>query len=151
MISQTAPVLWVAESDYGYPTVLTLHSLGMALVLGIVMMLNLRVIGIVSHIPVRSFHPFAPVAWAGLAINVVSGTLLFCANYTVFLANTAFISKIVLLCAAGLVTWLLASELAGSDDAGNSTRSRALAAMSLLLLFAALTAGRVIAYTSVPE
>jgi hypothetical protein len=148
-ISQTAPVLWVAESDWGYPIVLTLHSLGMALVVGIIFVFDLRILGLGSRVAVRAVDAFFPLAWLGLAVNAMSGTLLFLANYTAFLHNTAFLTKIALLFAAAICTWLLARR----DDLefGITDAARALAAASLLLLLGAITAGRIIGYTSVPE
>jgi len=151
-IAQTAPVLWVAESDWGYPVVLTLHAIGMALVVGIVMMFDLRVVGLAPRIPLHACRDFFRVAWIGLAINVVSGTLLFCANSSAFLHNTAFITKLALLCAAAFVTWLIShqsNDIEGVEVA--STTTRLLATLCLLLLFGAIIAGRIIGYTSVPE
>lgn len=148
-ISQTAPVLWVAESDFGYPIVLTLHSIGMALVVGIVFMFDLRVLGLGSRVSVRAFDAFFPLAWLGLAINAISGTLLFFANYTAFLHNTAFLSKLALLVSAAVCTALLARR--NDLETAIAGAARGLAAASLLLLLGAITAGRIIGYTSVPE
>lgn len=147
-LSQTAIVIWVAESDWGYPVVLTLHSIGMALVVGIAAMFNLRMLGAAKAIPSHAFDAFFRVAWCGLAINVVSGSLLFCANYRVFLNNTAFITKLALLASAALVTWWLARQ---RDSVSPLIPSRVLSALSLVLLLGAMTAGRIIGYTSVPE
>ena len=144
-LSQTALILWVAESDWGYPIVLTLHSIGMALVVGILFMFDLRILGLAKRIPLAAFDRFFPVAWIGFVINLMSGTMLFLANPTVFLSNTAFITKIALLCGAAIVAFVL-----GRRDLENIA-SRSLAAASLLLLLGAITAGRIIAYTSVPE
>jgi hypothetical protein len=150
-LSQTPLVLWVAESDFGYPTVLTLHSIGMALVVGIIMMFDLRVIGIGAAIPLRAFDVFFPVAWTGLLINVISGALLFCANYSAFLHNTAFITKLVLLFTAAIAAWQLTRRIDRGALEWQTTASRGLAALSLALLLGAITAGRIIGYTSVPE
>jgi hypothetical protein len=151
-LSQTALVLWVAESAWGYPIVLTMHAIGMALVVGIVVMFDLRVVGFANRIPLNAFRAFARVAWLGLVINVVSGTLLFCANYTAFLHNTAFVTKIALLCAAAFTTWGVARTL--DRTCGSlviSSSARALATAGLVLLVGAIVAGRIIGYTSVPE
>jgi hypothetical protein len=151
-LSQTALILWVAESDWGYPIVLTLHSIGMALVVGILFMFDLRILGLARRIPFQTFERFFPIAWTGFVVNLVSGTLLFLANSAAFLTNTAFITKITMLCGAAFVAWLLGHRVDlnnGSDVA--ATASRALAAASLTLLLGAITAGRIIAYTNVPE
>ena len=114
--------------------------------------LILRVVGLAPRIPLHACRDFFRVAWIGLAINVVSGTLLFCANSSAFLHNTAFITKLALLCAAAFVTWLIShqsNDIEGVEVA--STTTRLLATLCLLLLFGAIIAGRIIGYTSVPE
>lgn len=151
-LSQTALILWVAESDWGYPIVLTLHSIGMALVVGILFMFDLRILGLAKRIPFGAFDTFFPIAWIGFIINLISGTLLFLANSAAFLTNTAFLTKIALLCGAGIVAWLLGRrDDLNTGSALASAASRTLAAASLLLLLGAITAGRIIAYTNVPE
>lgn len=147
-LSQTAPVLWVAESDWGYPSVLTLHSIGMALVVGVIFMFDLRILGVGARVPIRAFDTFFPIAWLGVAINVMSGVLLFLANHTAFLHNTAFITKLGLLGVAAVCT----GRLARREDLTDATGiARSMAGASLLLLLGAMTAGRIIGYTSIPE
>ncbi len=152
-ISQTALVRWAAESDWGYPIVLTAHAIGMALVVGILLMFDLRVLGLGARIPFAAIRSYFRVAWIGLVINLCSGTLLFLINYTAFLHNTAFITKISLLVAAGIGTAVLAREVSTRDvpDASQSRRAQAIAGVCILLWVGAITAGRIVGYTSVPE
>ena len=155
-LSQTSLVLWVAESDYGYPFVLTMHAIGMALVVGIVLALNLRVLGLAKGISLAALREFFRVAWIGLAINLVSGSLLFCANYTAFLHNTAFITKLSLLIVGGIGTGVLAKELklhttSAMGSEMPSQKARLIAAISVIVWLGAITAGRIVGYTSVPE
>jgi len=147
-ISQTALVRWAAESDWGYPIVLTTHALGMGLVVGIFLMFDLRVLGVGAQIPIASIRSFFRVAWFGVVINVLSGTLLFFINYTAFLHNTAFLTKISLLITAGIGTWLLAREVSAPDV---TQRAKLIATLCVLLWFGAIVAGRIVGYTSVPE
>jgi len=150
-ISQSSLVRWVAESDWGYPIVLTLHALGMALVVGIMMMFDLRVLGFAARVPLTSARSFFPVAWSGFAVNLCSGTLLFLANYAAFLHNTAFLTKISLLSIAAVVTYFLSREVTATGTEISSPRAKILAALCLLLWLGAITAGRIVGYTSVPE
>ena len=155
-ISQTALVRWAAESDWGYPIVLTAHAIGMALVVGILLMFDLRVLGLGSCIPFAAIRAYFRVAWIGLAINICSGTLLFLINYTAFLHNIAFLTKISLLAVAGIGTWMLAREVSGASSSGASNievtrRTQILAGVCVVLWLGAITAGRIVGYTSVPE
>ena len=147
-LSQTSLILWVAESNYGYPIVLTLHSLGMALVVGIMLVADLRVVGVAKTIPFSLLRQFFLFAWIGLGINAASGTLLFLANYSAFLTNTAFITKIVLLIIAAVLTVFMNRSI--SDDNNISKLAKILAVVCILLWLGATTAGRIVGYTSVP-
>lgn len=142
-------VQWVAASDWGYPIVLTLHAIGMALVVGIVMMFDIRVLGYARRISIAGFPQLFPVLWLGVVINVCSGSLLFLANYTAFIRNTAFLTKISLLVVGGIATYFLHHDVKASDPAGS--RAKVIAALSLLVWLGAIAAGRIVGYTSVPE
>ena len=149
-------VVWVAESDWGYPIVLTTHAIGMALVVGIVLMFCIRVLGYANRIPLSGFQQLYPVLFIGAAINVFSGSLLFLANYTAFIHNTAFITKICLLITGGIAAWVLAREVRtqlqlSPDAETTSQRSKWIAALSLILWLGAIAAGRIVGYTSMPE
>ncbi len=129
----------------------------MALVVGILLLFNLHVVGrsqgltsLGGHIPLQTTRPFFRVAWIGFVINVLSGTLLFLANYTAFLHNTAFLTKISFLTIAAIGTALLAREV--RDVEGKpSQRAQAIACVCVLLWLGAIVAGRIVGYTSVPE
>jgi hypothetical protein len=149
-ISETALVRWAAESDWGYPIVLTTHAIGMGLVVGILLMFDLRVLGVAARIPFAAIRSYFRVAWIGLVINVCSGTLLFFINYTAFLHNTAFLTKLSLLVAAGGGTWLLAREVTSAGNVA-SRRAQVIAAVCVVLWLGAIVAGRIVGYTSVPE
>jgi hypothetical protein len=150
-ISQTSLVRWVAESDWGYPIVLTLHAIGMALVVGIVLVFDLRVLGVAARIPLAALQRFFLVAWIGFAVNLTSGTLLFCANYSAFIHNTAFITKISLLIAGAICTWLLVRQIDFTKSDSVTAKAKLIAAISVILWLGAITAGRIVGYTSVPE
>ena len=63
---------WVAGSIWGYPIVLASHALGMAVVVGTVVMINLRVLGFARNVPVTFFDKLSVITWAGLALNVLT-------------------------------------------------------------------------------
>lgn len=121
----------------------------MALVVGILLMFDLRVLGLGASISFGAIRSYFRVAWIGLVVNVCSGTLLFLANYTAFLHNAAFITKISLLIVAGFGTWLLSREVSKPADA--TRRARIIAYACIALWIGAIVAGRIVGYTSVPE
>ena len=127
----------------------------MALVIGIMLVVDLRVIGAVKVLSFNTLRTFFTVAWIGLAINAGSGTLLFLANYSAFLTNTAFITKIVLLSVGAVLTVVLSKLLSPFASTNEETitypsNARILATVCLIIWLGAITAGRIVGYTSVP-
>ncbi|HJL93136.1 MAG TPA: hypothetical protein QGF04_05060, partial [Woeseiaceae bacterium] len=61
--------IWVGESLWGYPIMLSLHAIGLAIVVGIFTMFNFRVLGLFESIEYSAFVDFFKLAWWGLLIN----------------------------------------------------------------------------------
>jgi hypothetical protein len=107
---------WVATSDWGYPILLSVHTMGLAIVVGILVMLDARVLGAAKSIPMGVFERLIPLAWAGFVLNLVSGVLLFMSMAPRLAINWPFLSKLAAIILAGLVSWLLWKSL--RRDAG---------------------------------
>jgi hypothetical protein len=155
---------WVQTSDYGFPLLLAAHSIGLAGVVGVLVILNLRVLGFAGGIPIAALSRLMPVAWIGFSINFLSGLLLFMANATRLVTNWAFLLKMTAVLLGGLVTWILWRTLRRSVGAAAeatteprkrgdltvvyhvTSAARVTAAVSLGVWFAAILFGRVIAY-----
>ena len=75
----TAVAVWTRESPsiWAYPTVLTLHTIGMAILVGASFVINLRVLQVAGVIPLHRLRPLYRVIWIGFTINLVSGLILF--------------------------------------------------------------------------
>ena len=67
--------VWVGQS-WGYPLVLSCHAVGMAVVVGTVIMINLRLLGFARAMPVSFFLELSRVTLLGVILNIASGTLL---------------------------------------------------------------------------
>jgi hypothetical protein len=102
---------WVATSDWGYPILLSIHTMGLAIVVGILVMLDARVLGAAKSIPLGVFERLVPLAWAGFFLNLVSGVLLFMSMAPRLAINWPFLSKLAAIILAGLVSWLLWKSL----------------------------------------
>ena len=147
---------WVQSSDYGFPLLLAAHSIGLAGVVGIMLVLDLRVLGVAPGIPIAALSRLLPLAWWGFWINALSGVLLFMANATRLVSNWAFILKMSAVLLGGIVSWLLWRSLVDRHDSESgraarvtytvTRRARITAVLSLLTWFAAIVFGRVIAY-----
>jgi len=129
---------------------LSIHSIGMAAVVGLVLMLDIRVLGLATRIPVMTFRKFMPYAWAGFALNLISGLLLFASTATRLVDNWPFIAKMIAIVLGGIMTFVLWRQLEEahrqSQEPIISRGAKVIAFSSLALWIAAIVFGRLIAY-----
>ncbi len=133
---------WVRESGsvFAYPTVLFLHTLGLAMAAGVSLAVDVRILGGGADLPLPPFRRFFPVLWAGFWINAVSGVILLCAAATTKLTNPVFYVKLAFIAAAVVLARRISASL---DDAGPP---KWIAGASLACWAGAITAGRLLAY-----
>jgi hypothetical protein len=85
-----------------YPTFETAHYIGLSLLVGGILLIDLRVLGFARSLPLKSMIGLLPFVWAGFLINVLTGTLLFIYGATTFATNSAFLLKMLFMVLAGL-------------------------------------------------
>jgi hypothetical protein len=150
-LQETALAQWVSGSSsiWGYPTILTLHTVGLALLVGLSVALDLRLLGVGRAAPLVVFRPLFRVMWLGLIINAITGVLLFIADAVHKAGQTVFWIKLICI-ALALVVLVKQRPFVFSGGAtevsGAGGRARRLAALSLLLWSGAMIAGRLMAY-----
>ena len=149
---ETSPVGdWVALSLYAYPLLLSLHIVGLAVVVGIFSMRDLRLLGVVSGLQPSAFLSLSRLAWIGFTLNAISGLLLFTSQATVFASSVPFLLKISFITAGMVLAGVIQSRLRAESDSNRNTvaisgPTKALALASLFLWVSAIVAGRLIAY-----
>lgn len=149
-LESTSLAVWLGESPsvWALPTVLTLHTTGMAVLVGASWVLDLRLLGISRHIPLSAFRWVFPVLGVGLAVNLLTGVMLFMKNATKWGTAMPFLVKmaLVIVSVAMLVPVrsLLYRGAADEHDAG--PRAKLLAVGSIVAWAGAVTAGRLLAY-----
>ena len=74
-LQQSAFAKWVSESGslLGYPTILFLHTIGLAMVAGLNAGLNLRLLGFAPGVPLAPLGRLFPAMWLGFAVTAASG------------------------------------------------------------------------------
>jgi hypothetical protein len=150
-VEQTGFATWVRESSslWAYPAILFLHTMGLAIVVGLSAGIDFRILGLGSGIPLSPLRRLFPVMWAGFAVNAVSGTFLLMADATTKLANPVFYVKLVFIALALADMYLLRHKVFEDplvDKRPLSTNAKVLAVTSLLFWIGATTAGRLMAY-----
>jgi len=139
-----------------YPSVEIVHIVGIALLVGSVAVLDLRLLGLSRHIPVRTLaRHVLPWTAASFVLIVPSGLAMFTAHATEFIQSDVFVLKIMLILAAGLNAALFHAVTFRTADVWDSEEMRKLppppsarlaGAASLLLWIAVIACGRLLAY-----
>ena len=142
--------LWLRESPsvWAFPTVLTLHTIGLAVLIGASWVLDLRLLGVGRDVPLAAFRWVFPTIAAGLVVNLLTGVLLFIKNATTWGAAVPFFVKMALVVASVATLVPIRSLVLNSGDQQREVggNARLLAVVSILAWAAAVTAGRLLAY-----
>lgn len=147
-LETTAFATALRGSVWIYPLVNAAHILGVALLVGAIVPLDLRLLGMWRTVPVGPlWRVLTRTAAVGLAVAVMAGALLFIARADDYVASSLFLSKMALV-AAGAANALV---LHGTDPAASSAAAptafmRVAACVSLCLWPAALVLGRLVGY-----
>jgi len=144
----------IRENDTLFPFVESVHVIAISLVVGSILVLDLRLLGFASvGRPVsRLANAILPVTWGAFAIAATSGFLLFISNASKYLANGYFDAKLILICVAGL-NMIVFHAIGARDMPQWESRgqpplpARAAGALSILLWIAVVTCGRWIGFT----
>ena len=140
---------WLRESGsiWAYPAVLTMHTLGMGVLVGASTVLDLRLLGCAPTIPIDSLDKLFPIMWAGFWLNAITGVALFVADATTKGTTTVFMAKLGIIVLSVIVLFDIKRRVYGREGSTVVTPwARALAAASLALWFAAIATGRYMAY-----
>jgi hypothetical protein len=94
--------VWVRESNsvWAYPTILTLHTVGLALLVGANWAIDLRLLGVGRAIPLAPLKRLFPAMWFGFWLNALTGVLLLTAEATTKSTTTIFLTKLGLVAVA---------------------------------------------------
>ena len=106
--------VFIRESLWGYPIVLSSHAVGMATVMGVVVALNFRVLGYAKGISALAFDKLFIVGWVGFVINLVSGLILFCNTPTTYFFQGSFQLKIFFILMGGVLMKVVMNNVRGT-------------------------------------
>ena len=149
-LGDTGIASFLRGSRYVYPLVNAAHILGIALLVGAIAVLDVRVLGFARRVPLAgAARLLLPVTITGLVLAVVAGIALFSVKPVDYAANPVFLVKLALIALAlGNAAWLrLSTDWAVALGGGAvAPRVRAGAVLSLVLWVSALVAGRLVAF-----
>lgn len=142
---------------WAYPIVNTGHILGLALLFGAIVPLDLRLLGVWPSVPVSLLaRVLVPVAGTGLGLALVSGTLLFSVDPLKYANLPLFRIKLLLIAAGVVNVSLVHHSKAWKDLMGNTSVSstgpipspylRLAGLVSASVWFLVIFCGRLVAY-----
>jgi hypothetical protein len=139
----------LTDSVSAFPAIESLHVIAITLVVGSIMIVDLRLVGLASRErdPRDLIRSILPITWIAFALAAVTGSLLFAANPISYVANFYFLGKIVLLLIAGLN--MIAFHLVAHRhlDRAGALLPKASGGASLALWVAIVAFGRWIGFT----
>jgi hypothetical protein len=144
----------IRENDLLFPVIESVHVLAICLVVGSILVVDLRLLGLASvNRPVsRLTHSILPLTWCAFAVAVASGGLMFISNAAKYLGNGYFIAKMALIAVAGL-NMIIFHAISAKDmpkwESGPRPPlpARVAGGLSILLWIAVVACGRWIGFT----
>ncbi len=150
-LETTSLAIWVGESLWAYPALLACHIVGLAIVVGLLSMRDLKLLGFFEEVDFRIFSDLIPLVIAAFCLNALSGFLLFSSQASYLAGSAPFLAKLAciavgLSCAFGLQRRRPQSFTDGAGALASDFLTRTLACLSLSAWAGAIIAGRLIAY-----
>jgi uncharacterized protein DUF6644 len=144
----------IRENDLLFPLIESVHVLSICLVVGSILVVDLRLLGLASiHQPVsRVTRGILPLTWSAFVVALASGSLMFISNAAKYLGNGYFLAKLLLIGAAGVNMAVFhavgARDLPRWDnESALPLRARLAGGFSILLWIAVVACGRWIGFT----
>jgi len=168
-LQNTGLAMWINISPWAYPTFLTAHGLGMAVVVGLTAMISLRILGFPGHVSLGGYRGLMPILAGAFCVNAASGALLFVSDAVSLSQNLSFQIKMASVVVGIVVLWAIDRRVlkpaAAAEDAvavsadGTaalgasgfqvSASAKALALASILIWWlSVIVSGRLVAYLS---
>jgi len=146
---------WLSSAVIGYPwiwpTCETLHFMGLAILVGTVAVLDLRMLGIGKGLAISPIHGLIRWGIAGFLINLVTGILFFVGTPEQYIGNFAFYMKMILIVLAGANVGVFYLTIYGQverlePDEAAPLSAKIIAATSLLLWAGVIFFGRMLSF-----
>jgi len=145
---------WAAAGGYPWvwPVCETLHFMGMSMLIGVVGLLDLRVLGFMKGMPLAPLNRLLPWGIAGFVVNLITGFIFFAGDPFQYIHNNVFWMKLLFIVVAGVNagTFYLSglsrrvSSIGGGGDA--PTGAKFIAAVSLFLWIGVMYWGRMLPF-----
>jgi hypothetical protein len=139
---------YMVNSPWAWPAAETVHFLGLSLSFGVLLAINLRLLGVMRQVPFADLHRLLPWAMLGFGANLITGMLFFVGQAGQYVDNGPFHWKVVFLVIAGAnFLYLTVFKKAWTEEGLESRLAdKAMAVSSLAAWFIVLYAGRMLPF-----
>jgi len=144
----------MVNSSWVWPACETVHFLGLSLTFGVLLAVNLRILGVMKQVPFGDVHRLLPWGMLGFGANLITGMLFFVGQPKQYIDSAPFYWKVVFLMIAGanfLYLTVFRKAWAPRDNAlygqwDASLADKAMAVLSLFSWLAVLYGGRMLPF-----
>jgi hypothetical protein len=141
----------MVNSPWAWPASETIHFLGLSLSFGVLLAVNLRILGAMKQVPFADVHRLLPWGMLGFGANLITGMLFFIGQPKQYIDSAPFYWKVVFLMIAGAnFLYLTVFKQGWSDDRQSgweaSLADKAMAVLSLFSWLAVLYGGRMLPF-----
>jgi hypothetical protein len=161
----TAISEYMVDSPWAWPAAETVHFLGLCLSFGVLLAVNLRILGVMENVAFADVHRLLPWGMLGFGANLITGMLFFIGQSKQYIDSAPFYWKVVFLMIAGanfLYLTVFKKAWANRGDVGAvaggpggprnnigfdaSLADKAMAVSSIVAWLAVLYAGRMLPF-----
>ena len=152
MFLDTPLNIWVINANpWFWPSLEIFHFLGLCLLLGGLIIIDLRLAGFIRSVSTEAVHKLLPLVLFGFALNLITGILFWFGDPTRYAVNIGFQIKMLLIVVAGLNALLYKFKIEPVMHTWEETGStpllaRSVAFTSLIVWTGVLLLGRLIPY-----
>ena len=144
----TAISRYMVNSRWAWPAAETVHFLGLSLTFGVLLAVNLRILGVMRQVAFADVHRWLPWGMLGFGVNLITGMLFVIGQPGQYSGSAPFHWKLVFLMIAGanflyLTVFKKAWAPGGLDF---SPADKAMAVVSLVAWVGVLYAGRMLPF-----
>ena len=127
---------FVRDTPWAWTSAETIHFVGLTLLVGVLLLINMRMLGFMKQVPFEALDRLLPWAMLGFAINTMTGMLFFAASANSYVGNPAFYWKLVFVLLGGVNVLYFTFDRTWAQEPGREAPALSkLAAMSAMCLW----------------
>jgi PDZ domain len=132
--------LYVTGRTWVWPTCETLHFVGLCMLFTVVVIVDLRMLGMIRSVPYSAVYQLLPIGMLGFSINLITGILFFLGVPSQYVHNPVFYWKMVFVVLGGvnILYFMLVDEAWSVGPGEDAPFSAKVAAASAIVIWAAV-------------